>query len=554
LTKHGQPEDRRQIEQAIAALEAQRAILGDAVVETALPPLREKLAALERVEAPTSDLMGERKLVTVMFADISGFTALAETMDPEAVRDLMNACFERLVPVVEKYGGTVDKFIGDEIMALFGAPTAHEDDPERALRAALEMMDALAEFKLEQGIDLGLHIGVNTGLVIAGGLGTRERQEYSVMGDAVNLAARLEDLSQRGEVLIGRDTHQLTELLFEFEEREPIQVKGKAEPVTVYRLLDFRAVPGKVRGIAGLESPLVGRQAELHSLQEAIKRLQVGVGGIVTLVGEAGLGKSRLVVEAMAQVVLGADGRRSLQWVEGRCLSYGTSIAYLPWLDVLRGLLGVTADSTPDAVHDVLCEQLPLLCPGQVEAVYPYLARLMSLPLRDEDETALRDLEGEDLKAGAFRAVQSLLESAAWRRPLVVVCEDMHWADPTSLELLECLLPLIDRAPLLLLCVFRPETEHGSWRIKESAARRFRHRHTDLWLEPLSLAESRTLVGNLLSVEALPPDLLRGGDRPLPDGQRRHRPRRGQRPLAGDPGRGRHCHPRHAARGADGPH
>jgi class 3 adenylate cyclase len=252
---HRRSDDYSQLEKAIAHMETQRAILGDAVVDASIAALREKLAALADTEAPVERLAGERRSVSVMFADISGFTALAETMDPEAVRDLMNACFERLVPVVEKYEGVVDKFIGDEVMALFGAPAAHENDPERALRAALEMMEALANFNAEQGTDLRLHFGINTGLVIAGGIGTHERREYSVMGDAVNLAARLEDASERGEILVGLDTHRLTEPLFEFEALEPIRVKGKAEPVPVYRLLAARVVPGKVRGITGLESP-----------------------------------------------------------------------------------------------------------------------------------------------------------------------------------------------------------------------------------------------------------------------------------------------------------
>jgi ABC-type oligopeptide transport system substrate-binding subunit/class 3 adenylate cyclase len=472
-----------QLEAAIAVLEAQRAILGDAVVEAAIAPMREKLATLARAEALRPELEGERKLVTIMFADISGFTTLAETMDPEAVRDLMNACFERLVPVIEKYDGTVDKFIGDEIMALFGAPVAHENDPERALRAALEMMDALAEFNAERGTDLGMHIGVNTGLVIAGALGTRGRQEYSVMGDAVNLAARLEDASERGEIFVGPDTYRLTAPLFKFEPLELIQVKGKAKPVPVYRLLAPKIVPAKVRGIAGLESPLVGRQAEFHALQEAIERLQAGVGGIVTLVGEAGLGKSRLVAEVRAARDEGQGG-----WVEGRCLSYGTSIAYLLWLDALR-------------------ERVRTLCPEHFESIYPYLGRLMSLPLTPGAEAMVRDLDGESLKASTFCAVETLVEYSARQRPLAVICEDLHWADPTSIELLEQLLALTDRVPLLFICIFRPETEHGCWRVKETAHRCYCHRHADLWLDPLSFAESQILVGNLLRVEGLPQKL-----------------------------------------------
>ena len=492
--------EREQLERAIAHIEAQRAILSDAVVDAALGSMRQRLAELEQAERETTPTFaGERKLVTVMFADLSGFTALAETIDPEPVRDLMNSCFEQLVPVIEKYEGTVDKFIGDEIMALFGAPLAHENDPERALRAALEMMDALTRFNTERGTDLGLHFGINTGLVIAGGIGTRGRQEYSVMGDALNLATQLEEVSERGEIFVGPDTHRLTAPLFEFEALLPIRVKGKTEPIPVYRLLAAKAVRGKLRGIAGLESPLVGRQAEFRALREAVERLQAGVGGIVTIVGEAGIGKSRLVAEMRKEAP-----SLNLQWVEGRCLSYGTSIAYLLWLDVLRGLLGVTVEDSPIAVRDALRQGVETLCTERIDDVYPYLGRLMSLPLEAEAEATVRDLEGEKLKAGTFRAVETLIECTTSDRPLVLVCEDLHWADPTSIELLEQLLALTDRAPLLLLCVFRPHTEHGSWRIKETAARLYHHRHTDLWLDPLTASESETLVGNLLRVEGVP--------------------------------------------------
>jgi len=252
--------EQEQLLQAITAMEAQRPILGDAVVEAALGPLQKRLAELEqeaRESAPA--LAGERKPVTIIFADISGFTAMSERLDPEQVRKMMNTCFDHLVPVIEKYEGTVDKFIGDEIMALFGAPVAHEDDPERALRAALEMMEALEEFNAQHRTNLGIHMGINTGLVIAGGIGSRRQQEYSVMGDAVNLAARLEDASERGEILVGPSTYRLTAPLFELEAREPIRVKGKAEPVPIYRLTGQKAAPGLVRGIEGLRSPLVGR-------------------------------------------------------------------------------------------------------------------------------------------------------------------------------------------------------------------------------------------------------------------------------------------------------
>ena len=233
--------EREKLEQTIAALEAQRSVVGDMVVDTALAPLREKLVALVRVEHPAIDtLEGERKLVTVMFADLSDFTSLSEKMDPEHVRGIMNTCFDRLVPLIERYEGTVDKFIGDEIMALFGAPVAHENDPERALRAARDMMAEIKLFNREYEMNFDLHIGINTGLVIAGGIGSIGRQHYSVIGDTVNVAARLQDLSERGKIVVGPDTYRLTASIFEFESIGPTPVEGKSDPISIYRLIGFR--------------------------------------------------------------------------------------------------------------------------------------------------------------------------------------------------------------------------------------------------------------------------------------------------------------------------
>ncbi|MBN1889546.1 MAG: AAA family ATPase, partial [Thermoflexales bacterium] len=527
--------EQQQLENAIAALEAQRAVLGDIAVEAALAGLRQQLAARQASPAASPPAAtgkttegqqaagkSERKLVTIVFADITGFTALAERLDAEPVRDLMNACFAQLVPLVEKYGGTVDKFVGDAVMALFGAPTTHENDAERACLAALEMMEALERFKAGRPelASLGLHIGINSGHVVAGDIGAGEQHAYSVIGDAVNLAARLEDHSQRGEILVGLDTYRLAAPLFEFESLSPVAVKGKAEPVVVYRLIKARAVAGQVRGIAGLDSPLVGREAEFQALQQAMLRLERGEGGVITLVGEAGLGKSRLVAELHKQMLaFGRDesahlpnnssqaraNQLPLQWVEGRCLSYGESIAYLPWLDALRNLLGVRPDAAPAAVRDALRQHVQASCAQRYDEVFPYLAKLLSLPLEDETEAKLAGLGAQGLKLATSQAAAILLGCAAQARPLVLVCEDLHWADPTSLELLEKLLPLADLAPLLFIAVMRPEREHGCWRIRQAAAQR--EHHLDLQIAPLAPSESAALVSNLLRVQALPPAL-----------------------------------------------
>src|SRR5205823_175045 len=251
----------KKLNASISALEAQRATLGDAVVDPAIAALRQQLLQLA-IGVQQESTEDERKIVTILFSDVSGFTALAEKKDPEEVRTLMNACFESLVPVVHKYGGTIDKFIGDEIMALFGAPTAHEDDPERALHAALEMMDAIEAMNRKHGTEFGIHIGINSGPVIAGQIGAENRRDYSVMGDAVNLAARLEDASSTGEIFVGPSTYQQTAHAFDFEKIPPLSLKGKEQPVQVHRLIRAKTKTKSRRGIEGLRTELIGRDKE----------------------------------------------------------------------------------------------------------------------------------------------------------------------------------------------------------------------------------------------------------------------------------------------------
>ncbi len=294
-----------QLEQTIAALEAQRAILGDDVVETALGPLREKLAALQAKQSPEAQ---QRKLITVLFADVSGFTHMSEQLDHEEVSEIMNALWSRLDKTILDLGGFIDKHIGDAVMALFGAPTAQEDDPERAIRAALGMQTEIKNWKetfseanltlhsLVQNIQM--RIGINTGPVLLGMVGTTG--EYTAIGDAVNLASRLEHAAPVGGVLISQDTYQHVRGIFEVTPLAPIQVKGKIEPIQVYVVNARRPSSFRIttRGVEGIETRMIGREVELEKMQAALQTVMVA-GGIhlINIVAEAGTGKSRLLYE-----------------------------------------------------------------------------------------------------------------------------------------------------------------------------------------------------------------------------------------------------------------
>ncbi len=444
--------------------------------------------------------VGQRRMVTVMFADLSGFTALAERMDPEQVRSLMNACFDHLVPIIEKYEGVIDKFIGDEIMALFGAPVAHEDDPARALCAALDMIEALERFNIEHDTDLGLHVGVNTGLAVAGGIGSQGRQQYSVIGDAVNLASRLESASEPGEILLGPDTHRLTAPLFDFESLEPIRVKGRTELVRAYRLLGLKTRPGPVRGLAGLHSPMVGRDVELAALLELSQALQAGTGRVALVVGEPGLGKTRLICEWKEQLLAQA----SVRWSEGHCLSYGQELAYHLVVDLLRSLVGVSASDKEAKVQATLLDLTQQLFGSAALELYPYLAHLLSLRLDEATLERVRSLDPLALQAQYLSALRRLFQALAEQDPLVLILEDIHWADPSSVALLSKLLPLALETRLLFGFVARPYHDAPGWNLVAAAREQVGDSLSQLTLQNLGEADSRQLIANLLVIEDLP--------------------------------------------------
>ncbi len=449
---------------------------------------------------PPASLPAERRVVTILFADLAGFTHLSEQADPEEARSLLNACFDRLAPVIEQFGGTIDKFVGDEIMALFGAPAAHEDDAERALHTALEMMAALAAFNAENHTALGLHVGINTGLVVAGGIGSQGRQAYSVIGDAANVAHRIQSLSEAGDILLGEETHHLSAARFDFEPRGEAPIRGRSEPVKIYRLIGPKAQPSPMRGLLGLSSPMVGRETEMASLLGLSRSLRTDKGGVVFVLGDPGLGKSRLVNEWQATA---QSHYPEIRWAGEHCLSYGQGLAYRLATDLVRAL----AEVHPGDPESKLAEAVQKLARnGSVEPddyTCTYLSHLLSLPLEASTLATISQLDPQVLQERYVEALRRVLTSLTAKQPLTLVLEDFHWADPSSVGLATRLLPLANEAPVLFCFVVRPDADAPAWALVSTVRDNPAPERIELMLPPLSEAESQRLVTNLLEGESL---------------------------------------------------
>jgi class 3 adenylate cyclase len=465
-------------------------------------PLAQKMRA--------AHLAGERKVVTALFADVVGSTSLAEQMDAEDWTTIMNRAFDRFSPSVYKFEGTIARLMGDALLAFFGAPVTHEDDPERAVRAALDLMASVREFareiKGQYHIDFQMRAGINTGLVVVGEVGSDLKYEYTAMGDAVNLAARMQTAARPGTVLISENTYRYISKVSAATDLGPIEVKGKAEPVRVFEVQGIKADPGRIRGVAGLESPMVGRESELRSLVHLSDLVRQGRGHTVVVAGEPGLGKSRLIAEWKAAAPPKADEQlASLHWAEGHCLSYGQGLAYHLLIDVLRSLVGASSsagDAETRAALQALCSDL--FGDSSIE-VFPYLAHLLSLPLEGAALERVQSLDPQALQSQYLAGVRRVLQALAAHEPLVLILDDVHWADPSSTDLFIKLLPLTGEAPILLCCVTRPDRDAPGWKLVGAARESLPAEYfTELTLNPLSDNDSRQLVSNLLEIESLP--------------------------------------------------
>jgi len=476
----------------------------DALRRTAPTNLSKKiLAERERTE-------GERKLVTALFTDIVGSTSLAEQMDPEDWREIVSGAHQRVSEAVYRYEGTIAQLLGDGVLAFFGAPLAHEDDAERAIRAALDILASIKEYgeelrKKKNLENFQMRVGLNTGLVVVGNIGSDLHMEYLAVGDTVNLAARMQSAADADSILISENTHRLATSLFDFEDRGRITVKGKAEPIQVYRVTGERKGAVRARGIAGLASPMVGRQREFSTLMQVIGDVRGGRGSIIAIIGEAGLGKSRLVTEW--RQAASAESGVALRWIEGRCLSYASSIAHHLSTDILRALIEVPVGSSEEETHAALRNTLDKLLGADMKAVYPFLGHLLGLKLEEDMAARVKYLDGPALQARYIAAYKRFLQALAKDAPTVIVCEDVHWADPSSVELGSQIIPMAASSPIVFVFVTRADKDAPGWKLVAQAHEVAGVGATELYLAPLSETDSKQLVSNLLQVEALPENL-----------------------------------------------
>ena len=457
-------------------------------------------AVRDKIRASSAQIEGERKPVTIVFTDIVGSTSLAEKLDPEEWKEIVSGAHQRVSDAIYRYEGTIAQLLGDGVLAFFGAPITHEDDPLRAVRAALDIQHAADDYasQLRGYVDnFQLRVGINTGTVVLGQVGSDLHVEYLAIGDAVNLAARLQSAARPGQVLISASTARLVKAAFELEALGEITVKGKAEPVQVFEVIERKAAPARGRGLEGLRSPLVGRDRELATLEAALTELAAGRGQIVSLLGEAGIGKTRLLEE-------GRRANAHLKWLEGRALSYGQALSFWTIMQLVKNDLGLSEADPEARLKVALRRRVKTLFGEQADETLPYLSLVLGIGLEAEAAQRLRALDEATLKRQIHQSISEYFARVGQERPTVLVFEDLHWADPSTLQVLESLLALTDRAPLLLLLLARAERDQGWWAVKQRAETDYAHRYTEIPLKLLTAGEQNQLVDNLLEVAELP--------------------------------------------------
>jgi class 3 adenylate cyclase/tetratricopeptide (TPR) repeat protein len=456
----------------------------------------QKLGIDVKVQKTVSEIEGERKYVTVLFSDLSGYTAMSEKLDPEEVKEITARIFGEISQVIGEYEGFVEKFVGDAVMALFGVPEAHEDDPVRAIRVARRIHDLVdrtsPELEKTIGESICMHTGINTGLVVTGEVNVK-KGTHGVAGDTINLASRLSDLAKSGEILVGPYTYRQAEGYFTFKTLEPIRVRGKTDPVQVYRVLEQKERPVTMHRLSGMKADLIGRKAEIAELREAVENLQWGKGRIFSICGDAGTGKSRLVDEFKATLDL-----EKIQWLEGHAYPYAQNIPYFLLKDLLHSALRIEEGEPPENLKARIESEIENLI-GKKNDVAPYLGSLFSIRYPE-----LEDISPELWKTQLQEAARVFFSALIQRAPTIFCLEDLHYTDPSFVELLRHVL-LNTWRPAIALCIQRPTFRLFT---KEELTGGLGKLYREIRLEDLSPSEAKQMLESLLKTENIPGDLI----------------------------------------------
>ena len=453
---------------------------------------------------------GENRPITALFADISGFTPLSATKSSEAMFQLVQDCFKQLVGIVARYEGSISGFRGDGLLALFGAPILRENDAERSILAGIEMRDMMHSRGLE------VSIGINTAMMTVGEIQTQLHSEYTAYGTDVILAARLQQNANPGQILVGAGTHRLTRRAFDFEIISDLSLKGFSQTVTAYSVLHVKAHPEKLRGIEGLRAKMIGREHEFTDIKESVDQWLSGHGQIVSVIGEAGIGKSRLVSELKTYLHTLNPGNSNSPFekggwgdlknltLEGRCVSIGQPISYWPFIDILRTYFNLKEDDDPSTIAQKVTDGTKHVFPNTSDETLPFIGRLLSVRFGNELDDRLKFATPEQIRHQTLMQLRDFFRELANKQPLLLILEDLHWSDELSIDLITYLMDELSHAPLMLLCVYRPEKEQKIWKLGEQAQRKCLDRYTEIMLKRLSRLEGRLLVEELLTIDDLP--------------------------------------------------
>ena len=410
----------------------------------------------ERILTTRSAIEGERKLVTVFFADVAGFTALSEDLDPEEVHQIMDGAFKILMDEIHRFEGTINQFTGDGVMAIFGAPLALEDHTRRACHAALSVQHALEEYgekiKKEYSMEFKMRIGLNSGHVIVGSIGDDLRMDYTAVGDITNLAARMENLATPGSVLVSANSHRLAADFFEFKSKGKLEIKGKTEKQEIFELIKAGEVETRIgASVARGLTRFVGRKEPMAVLNDSYEKVKSGAGQVIGIVGEAGVGKSRLLLE-----FIGRLPHDQFTLLQGQCLHFGGSMAYLPLLDIIRSYYGIKEGDREVQLKNKIRDNT-LSLDDNLKTVIPPFCELLSVKTEDEEYS---QLDPKIKKEKTFEALRDLFIRESQNRPLVLIIEDLHWMDNTSQEFLDYLIGRLAGTHILMLLLYRPEYIH----------------------------------------------------------------------------------------------